>query len=469
MATKKSKVFKKASKNKRKIPRWGIVLVIGLVAAIGIFVIYRSFAATGLVPQVNTKKIIEAGGKQPLDDRGVAHRSPITLEACRMSDTPGDGPENRIYVGAKPIVTKALADKLNKVWDQYYPQYHIDGQDVPWAADYTRPYQVGLTAFYIVDNRNKTETTRKYTSLYKPSEAFSGLTRGGWWANEQTLNSGFMPYALARQGRLMEGGLQKGKYPFTMYKESSDPNVNMDWNQAIYRATPELTTAFYQDKPYNNEDLAKATGTILRSRFNDPKNTGTASGAADSPEKINQLTPPGTLPGRTTWSYLTGKVMTYNDQRCPGGDGIARPECYDIINNPNPMIYFDVRWQSSFGNVGQGIASGGSAGPQDNHYSVGVRFKDLPKCGQTPIPTNTQAQVDEYFKISQISKQLRDKAEAEMASKGLVRTASGIPIEKQWQMSDIEVNNGISPLPSYGFWTPRSDGTWRVLGGYNYW
>jgi hypothetical protein len=85
-----------------------------------------------------------------------------------MSDTPGEGEANRIYVGAKPVISGFVANKLNAVWDKYYPEYHIDGQNVTYAADYQMPEHVYYDASFIVDRDKPTDTQEQYRDYLLP-------------------------------------------------------------------------------------------------------------------------------------------------------------------------------------------------------------------------------------------------------------------------------------------------------------
>ena len=92
----KSRVNRSSKITKRKFPRWAMFVVIGLVAVVGIALIIRTFAA-GVLP-TNTAKVINGGSVSTDNSVSSMARSPITLEACRMSDTPGEGEANRVYV-----------------------------------------------------------------------------------------------------------------------------------------------------------------------------------------------------------------------------------------------------------------------------------------------------------------------------------------------------------------------------------
>lgn len=419
MATKKSKVFKKASKNKLKIPRWGIVVVIGLVAAIGIFAIWRSFAATGLIANVKTKVLTNAGDRRQISNRIIAEKSPITVEACRMSDTPGDGPENRVYFGAKPVVTKELADRLNKVWDNHFPEYHIEGQDVPWAADYAKPYGVGLFASYLVNDKDRTNTTEEYGSLIKPSEAFKKVPQGGWWDYKEMPQPNYLPQILQRLAIVSNFAPNAPKpYPYNIYPTTTDPNITGRWTWAQFLAAPIVS---YQDMPYDGANLAAYNNNLT-------KNVGRQNQTQDNIDKSKvvpfEFIKPGELPGRPTWSYLQSRVMKFNKDKC---DNVGDPNCYDIINNPNPLVYLEVSWNKGM--------------PNEEHIRKAVRFKELPKCGQSPI-RNTQAQIDEYNKF----KAVRDKMPQLSIGNG------GTP--ESWKATDTLVNAGVSPLTWSQYWMP---------------
>lgn len=463
---KKSRAYKKASKNKRKIPRWGILVVIGLVAAVGVFAIWRSLAATGVLPKVNTKTIIEGGygGEDNVDNMNVNKKSPVEIVACRMSDILGDGPQNRIYVGAKPIITKELATKLNSVWDKDFPQYHIEGQDVPWAADYSMPRNVSFNASYVVDNKNRTETTQAYGQVNNPSEVYKKLPKGGWWSGE----SYFTPYdqskfppALQRMGRGVDKGPLNNQYPYNQYKVDPNPNISGGWVSAMFRGSSLQTEAIYTDKANNINELLSYNKSVTQ-------NVGRQNQAQDNIDQAKKVPiyflRPGTLPGRSTWTYMGGKVMIYNQDKCPRRDGscIEDPNSYDIINNPNPLILVSARWNTN--QIAQQTPNGNA--PRVESVEKAVRFKDLPKCGQAPI-TSTQAQIDEFNKIKAKVSQQMNKATNERLAAGINATAWTIPTKgpETWKASDIDVQNGLSPLVFNGFWNITNEPTkiWPVV------
>ncbi|HMS92671.1 MAG TPA: hypothetical protein PKC05_04235 [Candidatus Saccharibacteria bacterium] len=449
----KSRSFKKASKNKLKIPRWGIVVVIGLVAAIGIFAIWRSFAATGLLPNTTTKVVLNGGygGEANVDNMNVNKKSPIEVVACRMSDILDDGPQNRIYVGAKPIITKELASKLNAVWDKDFPQYHIDGQDVPWAADYSMPKNVSFNASYVVDNNNRTDTTLSYGQVNNPSEIFKKLPKGGWWSGESYFtqyDQGKFPPALQRIGRGVDYGANKNQYPQNQYNVDPNPNISAGWVEAMFRGSSLLTKAIYTDKANNINELLSYNKSVTQ-------NVGRQATYQDNIDLAKQVPiyflRPGTLPGRTTWTYMGGKVMIYNQDKCPTRDGacVEDPNSYDIINNPNPLIRVSAQWNTN--QIPRQTTNGNA--PIVESVEKAVRFKDLPKCGQAPI-TSTKAQIDEFNKIKAKVTQQMSKATNERIAAGVNATAWTIPTKgpEAWKASDIDVKNGLSPLVFNGFW-----------------
>jgi cell division septal protein FtsQ len=80
----KSRVSKSKKLNKSRFPRWTKFAVVGLVAVVGIVVIFNTFAASSL--PVNTTKVINGGSVSDENSSSSMARSPITLEpvVCRI-------------------------------------------------------------------------------------------------------------------------------------------------------------------------------------------------------------------------------------------------------------------------------------------------------------------------------------------------------------------------------------------------
>lgn len=163
------------------------------------------------------------------------------------------------------------------------------------------------------------------------------------------------------------------------------------------------------------------------------------------------------MPGRTTWTFKSGKVMVYNNSKCPTKDSacLENPNSYDTINNPNPMIVIKAKWNTNkVQSKGPGDTTGTPVYPEEK-VEKGVRFKDLPKCGQSPIKS-TQAQIDEFNKIrTKLNSQIAKSTE-EITQAGVGQNTKG---PQHWKYTDIMVNNGVSPYISIIFGpllTPKS-------------
>jgi len=412
----KSRLYKKASKYKSRIPRWAIFVVIGVVFALGVFWLFTTFAAGLLDP--NTVRLVSSGGRGKDASQPASERSPITIEACRMSDTPGDGPANRVYFGAKPVYSKEAADKLNSVWDRHFPEYHIDGQDVPWAVDHYRPGGIYYNARYVVDAEKPTDTRDAYNPYYKPSESRAAVASGKY-------NS--MGNYNSRQRSFGVDG-------------NGPPVIKRDYVDAtIYGRQANLWEKDYSAQGARN-GATSPWGIIDK---NNPNQSN------DYPIYF------GKMPGRTAWSYLSGPVATMNKSKCDAtpagkaGYGCAgNPDAYDVINNPNPFIVVDVAWASSVYTVDNQ--------PKKQYdiesFSNVVRFKDLPKCGRAPA-TYTRSLTDrnaEAAKYNRLAEQFKKNAEAAKIAAGVTQDSDG-----KLKMEMINFENGIT-TQIYGGLPPGS-------------
>ena len=518
MANKRSKknirVFKKNNKFKRKIPRWSIFVAIG-VAAVGVFVIFNTFAAGNST--VNTATIVQGGSVGGGNSASSMLRSPITLEACRMSDTPGEGPQNRVYVGAKPVISSYAADKLNAVWDKYYPEYHIDGQNVTYAADYQMPQQVYYTAKYIYERDKPTDTSSQYSDFLLPSEGYPKFYSGDLWetfapGQPAALNTSLTSYPGPAIKRIWDegtiygneakyidtpaGGSNKATSPFpasssissTEKSSSASSNGASTTNQSSSTSNTSNNSSGTRFKPSGTQSSStsstnKSTNTPNTSNRNTSQ-TNTTSTNRNTPSDVSKLNMilgtvtsktnpnlglyPGALPGRTSWSSLEGPVAKYNDARCrasqPGNSdpyGCGNdPSKYDPINNPNPFIKFTTSWMG-----GRMVGAVGINGMNlvDSQVKV-VRFKDLPKCGADPLQVRNE--IDAKANFSQVMYDNYERAFNQIKAAGI---DVGVAGPGQDKMAEIFLNNGISPLSSLGssYWTglpPK--GTAQGLPGY---
>lgn len=511
----KSRVNKSKKLNKSRFPKWTKFVVIGLVAVVGIAVIVRTFASGGTV---NTATIIGGGALSDPNSATSMVRSPITLEACRMSDTPGEGAANRVYVGAKPVISAYAADKLNAVWDKYYPEYHINGQNVTYAADYQLPQSVYYEANYIYDRDNPTDTSSPYRDFLLPSEGYPKFYSGELW---KTFAPGQPPALetslLASPGPAIKkfwdngtiygnaatyidtpSGNSKPVSPFpassniSTTEQSSSGSANSSTesskstnsstgnisrfkpstSNSTSNSTQSTSTSSSTNKastPSNNRTTqTNTTNNMYQSNPNDVSKLNSILGTVTSKTNPNLGLYPGTLPGRTSWSYLQGPVAKYNDARCresqPGNSdpyGCGNdPSKYDPINNPNPFIKFVISW---FGGRSVGSVGENSKLLVDSDVKV-VRFKDLPKCGADPIQVRNQ--IDSKANFSEVMYSNYERAFNQIKAAGI---DVGVAGPGQDKMAEIFLKNGISPLSSLGsgYWTglpPK--GTGSGLPGY---
>lgn len=415
----KSRVNKSKKLNKSRFPRWTKFVVIGLVAVVGIVFIVRTFAA-GVFP-ISAKKVIPGGSVGLVSSASSMARSPLIVEACRMSDTPGAGPENRVYVGAKPVVSKVLADRMNKVWDPHFPEYHIDGQDVPWAVDNLNSQQIYYEANYIVDNNDRSDTAKAYTDLLKPSEV------------DKLIPTGQYNYDIGPKSYLTKNGFG----PWF--------NIRKEWLTANYL----YNVANYNEKPLSQSEQSEYINNKLGSNRN--ARGGNFSAVPANPG-INYISA-NQMPGKTIWSYIEGPVALYNKAKCPAdannGYGCQnKPESYDLVNNPNPLIKFDVSW---LGGRQTGVINGEGAWLNDHVVNV-VRFKDLPKCGRTPLPTVAEqyAKADKYTKLVK-DLGLQAKVDAAYRAAGIDPSVAQTT-SNNYKMRLINWENGLNQV---NFWTGK--------------
>lgn len=445
---------------RRRFPRWAMFVVIGLVAVVGIALIITTFAA-GVLP-TNTAKVINGGSVSTDNSVSSMARSPITLEACRMSDTPGEGEANRVYVGAKPVISSYVANKLNSVWDRYYPEYHINGQNVTYAADYQMPEQVFYDASYIVDKDKPTDTQEQYKDFILPSEGYPQYFSGKFW----------VPFGVPGQPDWFE----------SKYFSSPGKAVKKFWDNAtIYTRNASYFERNYSGEGSKNSPFPGGTGSTSSNKSTNRTVATTSATNQSNPSDVSKLNAilgtvtsttnpnlglyPGTLPGRTSWNYLEGPVARYNDAKCPGGKAggfscANNPNAYDTINNPNPFIKFDVSWM---GGRTVGSVNENSKKLVDHDVKI-MRFKDLPKCGNNPL--QTQNQIDSKADFSKVIYGNYERAFNQIKAEGI---NVGVAGKGQDRMSEIFLNNGISPLASLGapYWTglpPK--GTGAGLPGY---
>lgn len=493
----KTRVNKAKKLNKRRFPRWTKFAVIGLVAVVGIVVIFNTFAANSM--PVNTTKVINGGSLSDENSSSSMARSPITLEACRMSDTPGEGEANRIYVGAKPVISSYVANKLNAVWDKYYPEYHIDGQNVTYAADYQMPEHVYYDASFIVDRDKPTDTQEQYRDFLLPSEGYPQYYSGKFW---ETFAPGQPPAFASRYfespgkavkkfwdnatiytrnasyiERNSNNDRQKPNSPFpassninttnesssSSSKSSSQSSSSSTGNVSRFKPSNTSSNGTTQSSSATNNSSNKSTTPSNNTRQSNT-NTSTQQSSPNDVSKLNSILGtvtsitnpqlnlrPGTLPGRTSWSYLEGPVARYNDAKCPGGKegGFScgnNPSSYDVVNNPNPFIKFNVSW---IGGRNTSVVNDNGKRLVEHDVKI-VRFKDLPKCGNNPL--QAQNQIDSKASFSQVQYQNYEKAFNQIKAAGI---DVGVAGPGQDKMAEIFLNNGISPLASLGsqYWT----------------
>lgn len=498
MAKPKKRVNKSKKLSRSRFPKWTKFAVIGLVALVGIVVVFNTFAASSM--PVNTTKVINGGSVSDENSSSSMARSPITLEACRMSDTPGEGEANRIYVGAKPVISGFVANKLNAVWDKYYPEYHIDGQNVTYAADYQMPEHVYYDASFIVDRDKPTDTQEQYKDYLLPSEGYPQYFSGKFWvpfgvpgqpdwfekenfdypgkavkkfwdnATIYTRNASYI-----QRNYNGEGTKQNSPFPassnISTTKESSSGSSSSTEKSStsstgnISRFKPSSTTSnsSTQSTTTPSNSTSKTTPPSNNSRQTNT-NTSTQQSNPDDVAKLNRILGtvtsttnpslglyPGTLPGRTSWSYLEGPVARYNDAKCPGGKagGFScgnNPNSYDVVNNPNPFIKFNVSWIG-----GRNISVVNDNGKRLVEHDLKiVRFKDLPKCGNNPL--QAQNQIDSKANFSEVIYGNYERAFNQIKAAGI---DVGVAGPGQDKMAEIFLNNGISPLASLGsqYWT----------------
>lgn len=394
---------------RRRFPRWAMFVVIGLVAVVGIALIVTTFAA-GVLP-TSVKKVIPGGAVSQVDSTTALARSPITVDACRMSDNPGEGPGNRVYVGAKPVISVELANKMNAVWNQYYPQYKVTGQNVPYALDYSGANNVNYSANYIVDRRDPTNTTKQYSDYYNPTEAKSLPDKNRFFAREP-----------------------------------------IDWKYANFM---DSAISSIHEKPY---DIA-AQSNYINSKLDANTRGLTAANSTRQPD-INYIAP-FKLPGKTYWSYIDGPVMVYNDGKCPkAGFGCQNDRSkYDVVNNPNPFIKFDVSWLSA---RLAGVVNKESS-PVKEHVVKVVRFKDLPRCGVAPVKQNAEwyAEADRFDKLFKEQNAKFQAAYNARSRNGNVSLDQQISLENDFGIYNASVfTGGISgtysgnPGPGYSAYYP---------------
>lgn len=503
----KSRVIKSKKLNKSRFPKWTKFVLIGLVAVVGIAVIVRTFASGGTV---NTATIIGGGALSDPNSATSMVRSPITLEACRMSDTPGEGAANRVYVGAKPVISAYAADKLNAVWDKYYPEYHINGQNVTYAADYQLPQSVYYEANYIYDRDNPTDTSSPYRDFLLPSEGYPKFYSGDLWKTG-SLDSSLLAYPGPAIKKIWDNGTIYGRQ--AKYVDSPAGGINAKPNSPFpassnISTTEQSSSGSANSSTESSKSTSSSTGNISRfkpsSRTNNSgqstttSNTNTNQSATTPGNSTNKSTTPsnsstrqtnttnnmyqsnpndvsklnmilgtvtnrtnpllnmypGVLPGRTSWSALEGPLAKYNDARCresqPGNSdpyGCGNdPSKYDPINNPNPFIKFVISW---FGGRSVGSVGENSKLLVDSDVKV-VRFKDLPKCGADPV--QVRSQIDSKANFSEVIYANYERAFNQIKAAGI---DVGVAGPGQDKMEEIFLNNGISPIGSLGrsYWT----------------
>lgn len=422
--------------NKPKFSRRTFIAVTVLVAAVGAYHVFRTYAADPL--SFDTKKIVGAGSVSTNNSVSSMARSPISLDACRMSDTPGEGAANRVYVGAKPVISKFVADKLNAVWDKYYPEYHIDGQDVTYAADYQMPEQVFYDAYYIIDRDKPTDTKEQYKDFLLPSEGYPQYFSGKFW----------VPFGVAGQPDWFES--KYFNYPGKAVKKFWD-NATLNKREAKYvetgyngegiKGVKSVPSAGGSSSSANNKSKNQSAPNNNNSRQSNPSDVSKLNmilGTVTSTTNPNLGLYPGTLPGRTSWSYLEGPVVRYRNPN--------NPNSYSVVNNPNPFIKFHVRWLGgrTVGSVGEN-----SKKIVDHNVKV-IRFKDLPKCGNTPL--QSQNQIDSKADFSKVIYGNYERAFNQIKAEGI---NVGVAGKGQDRIAEIFINNGISPLASLGspYWT----------------
>lgn len=438
-----AKPEKRVNKSKKKLrnsrfPRWTKFVVIGVVALAGITVIVRTFAAS-IFPSTTTK-VVSGGGIGRIDSRNPLARSPITLEACRMSDTPGPGKENRVYFGAKLVISKNAADKLNAYWDRYFPEYHIDGQDVPWAADYTRPSSIAYTAQYMVDNDKPTDTKDPYNPILKPSEALSVLSSGKFDSMGQ-YNARNKSYTASLNGY---------------------PRIKRDYvNSTIYGNEAQL---------WEKDYLARGARSGQASPFPTTQRDGSVITQNPQNPFADYAIYFGKMPGRTQWSYLSGPVGKYNDAKCKAAQPGSKdpygctndPTKYETINNPNPFIRIDVDWAN-------GRAGGGFGTSQtfiENVTNV-FRFKDLPKCGNAPA-TYTRTLEQRNAEASRVNELIYAGTQKANQAIGAAGIDQGLAQENSTyvKMEQIRFENGVSNLVYSGMRPGGGKDTYAIQDDY---
>lgn len=406
-----------------------------------------------------------------------------------MSDTPGAGPQNRVYVGAKPIISNYTADKLNAVWDKYYPEYHIDGQDVTYAADYQNPESVYYEAYYIYDKDNPSDATSQYSDYLLPSQVLPIYYAGGYW-NAPGGPEG-PAYNVSRKdppGAAERKVWEQAAYSIAKYRDWYNKNLPPRPNS---NSTTETNTSPTSNSANNSNKSSRETSTRFKpsSTSSSPNNVSTSSNGNISPETLSRdksdlnkilgtvtslsnpqlAITPASLPGRTSWDFIEGPVGKYNSAKCEAAQvGGKYPygckeytEFWDSINNPNPFIKFDVSWKA-----GRYVGSVNDSGRQLVEHDVKyVRFKDLAKCGADPIQVRDE--IDSKANFYEINKSNYKKAYEQIKAAGYNLTYGGPQIEKT---KAIYLNNGISPLSfvDAGYWTglPPTDAPTTGIPGY---
>lgn len=398
-----------------------VLIVVFLVGGAGFYVFKRSSmgkiseAESRQEASVNKKVVIEAGALSSGGPSGPDEaRSPVEIVACRMSDTPYSGENrvsaDRVYVGARPVVTQQTAADLNKFWDKYFPDYHIDsahGKDVTYAADYTLVTNVGFTANYIVDSEKPTDTKDPYSTLYKPSEAMPGLLSGKY--NTDTIKRSVS----ASQN-------PQGKQPFRIKR--------------IY----DYATIYGRDAQFYEKDYSAV------SRTTSP-NSGRGGLGTSGPgtNAANDLAiSPGKLPGKTTWSYINGPVATIKR-----GSKSRNISDHNIINNPNPLVQVKVTWASGRTVDGLENDSGGSGYPLTESASNVFRFQSLPKCNNAPgtYTRSIAERRNEAIKFNRIWSEQDAKANAAITAQGIDLTRAQ-EVSTNTKLRNIRTQHGISPL-----------------------
>lgn len=421
--------LKSSSKSRRHLYMAGFVtvFVVGVASYAYVRSNQRSSMAESVESGVRTADVLTGGSVTTASSSTALAKSPIKVKACRMSDKPGNGKENRVYVGAVPIISVETADKMNAFWNRHFSDYRIKGEDVATAADYTMPASVYFEASYIVEKDNPTKSTGGYDNLLKPSEAIPQIRSGKYDSNSR---------------------YDSGKLS-TNPNGTSLPRIKREYIPATiydYRA-------YYAEKDY--------AANSRPSPFPDGNGRGGSGGNSGSTNDLAIL--PGKLPGKTTWSYIQGPVALYNDARCKASQNSRdpygcqnNPTMYDTINNPNPFIKIDVSWANGRLISGLDDAQGGTGKPFVEKIQKVVRFSELPRCGSVPgtyKKTLSERQA-EAAKFNRIIAEQEVKAAQEIQ-------ANGIDITKAQERStnvkirDIQLKHGISPIANrqVSIWT----------------